>query len=104
MENVLEGSVRKSGNRIRVTAQLISVADGYHLWSERYDREMTDVFAIQDEISQAIADKLRVRLVGGGPLVKRYTENVEAYDLCLKARYHISKATPEWCRERQAVL
>ena len=64
VENILEGSVRKSGNRIRVTAQLISAADGYHLWSERYDREMTDVFAIQDEISQAIADKLRVRWRG----------------------------------------
>ena len=63
--NILEGSVRKAGNRIRVTAQLIDAADGSHLWSERYDREMTDVFAIQDEISQAIAEKLRVRLAGG---------------------------------------
>ena len=95
VENILEGSVRKAGNRIRVTAQLISAADGYHLWSERYDRDMTDVFAIQDEISQAIADKLRVRLAGGGPLVKRYTENLEAYNLCLKARYHLYKLTPE---------
>ena len=95
MENILEGSVRKAGNRIRVTAQLVSAADGYHLWSERYDRDMTDVFAVQDEISQAIADKLRVRLAGGGPLVKRYTENLEAYDLCLKARYHLYKHTPE---------
>ena len=62
MRTILEGSVRKAGNRIRVTAQLINAADGYHLWSERYDREMTDVFAIQDEICQAIVDKLRVKL------------------------------------------
>jgi serine/threonine protein kinase/Tfp pilus assembly protein PilF len=94
-DNILEGSVRKSGNRIRVTAQLISAANGYHLWSERYDREMTDIFAVQDEISQAIADKLRVRLAGGSPLVKRHTENLEAYDLCLKARYYLYRHTPE---------
>ena len=59
---VLEGSVRKAGGRIRITAQLINVADGYQLWSERYDRELTDVFAIQDEIANAIADKLKVTL------------------------------------------
>ncbi len=62
VEHILEGSVRKAGNRIRVTAQLVSAADGSHHWSERYDREMTDVFAIQDEICQAIVDKLRVQL------------------------------------------
>ena len=95
VENILEGSVRRSGNRIRVTAQLINAANGYHLWSERYDRDMTDIFAVQDEISQAIAGKLRVRLAGGGPLVKRSAENLEAYDLCLKARYHLYKHTPE---------
>ncbi len=95
VENILEGSVRRSGNRIRVTAQLINTANGYHLWSERYDRDMTDIFAVQDEISQAIADKLRVRLAGVGPLVKRSAENLEAYDLCLKARYHLYKHTPE---------
>jgi len=93
--NVLEGSVRKAGSRIRVTAQLIAAADGNHIWSERYDRELTDVFAIQDEISQAIAEKLRVRLSGAGPLIKRHTENVEAYNLYLKARYHFYKLTPE---------
>jgi serine/threonine protein kinase/class 3 adenylate cyclase len=61
VQHILEGSVRKSGNRIRIAAQLIRVADGYHLWSERYDRDMNDVFAIQDEISRAIAEKLRGR-------------------------------------------
>src|SRR5512140_3437995 len=59
---VLEGSVRRSGSRIRVTAQLVETLQGYHLWSERFDRELTDVFAIQDEITQAIADALRVQL------------------------------------------
>jgi TolB-like protein/Tfp pilus assembly protein PilF/predicted Ser/Thr protein kinase len=91
--HILEGSVRKAGGRIRVTAQLIKVADGFHLWSERYDREMTDVFAIQDEISQSIAEKLRIRFAGGRPLVKRHTKNVEAYNLYLKGWYHLSKFT-----------
>jgi TolB-like protein/Flp pilus assembly protein TadD len=95
VKTILEGSVRKAGNRIRVTAQLIDASRGIHLWSERYDREMTDVFAIQDEISQAIAEKLRVRLSGDRPLVKRHTENVEAYNLHLKARHHLHKFTPE---------
>jgi serine/threonine protein kinase/tetratricopeptide (TPR) repeat protein len=95
VESILEGSVRKAGNRIRVTAQLVSAADGSHHWSERYDREMTDVFAIQDEICQAIVDRLRVQLAAGPPLVKRYTENVEAYSLCLKGRYHLFKGTAE---------
>ena len=94
VENVLEGSVQKAGNRIRVTAQPVNIADGYHLWSERYDRDMTDVFAVQDEISQAITDKLRVQLSGEKPRVKRYTENIEAYNLYLKGRYHFYRFTP----------
>jgi eukaryotic-like serine/threonine-protein kinase len=95
VKNILEGSVRKSGSHIRVTAQLIETSDESHLWSERYDRDMTDVFAIQDEISQAIAEKLRVRLSGDRPLVKPCTENMEAYNLYLKARYQFVKFTPE---------
>jgi serine/threonine-protein kinase len=87
--------VRRSGSRIRVTAQLVKASDGYHLWSQRFDREMTDVFAIQDEISQAIVEKLRVRLAGGRPRVKSYSQNLEAYDLCLKAHYHLYKLTDE---------
>src|SRR5215212_1915743 len=69
---VLEGSVRRAGNRVRITAQLINVNDGYHLWSERYDRELTDIFAIQDEIATAIASRLAVALRGGasGALVR----------------------------------
>ncbi len=89
VENVLEGSVRKAGQKLRITAQLINVADGYHLWSERFDREMTDVFAIQDEIAQAVSLKmkrgLRSKTAAGVP--KRYTENVEAYNLYLKGIY-----------------
>jgi TolB-like protein/tRNA A-37 threonylcarbamoyl transferase component Bud32 len=95
VENIVEGSVRRVGNRIRVTTQLVKTSDGYHLWSQRFDREMTDVFAIQDEISQAIVEKLRLRLSADRPLVKRYTANPAAYDLCLKARYHLLKMTPE---------
>ena len=95
VEHILEGSVRRSGSRLRVTAQLVKASDGYHVWSQRFDREMTDVFAIQDEISQAIVEKLRLRLSAGRPLVKRYTENLAAYDLCLKARYHLLKMTQE---------
>jgi len=85
---VLEGSVRKAGNRIRITAQLINVADGYHLWSERYDRELVDVFAIQDEIANAIAAKLNVTFGGSrdAPLVKPPTDDIAAYDLYLKGR------------------
>ncbi len=93
--NILEGSVRKAENRIRVTAQLIDAADGSHLWSDRYDREIGDVFAIQDEISYAIAQRMRLRLSGDRPPVKRYTQNLEAYNLYLKGRYHFIKFTAE---------
>jgi TolB-like protein/Tfp pilus assembly protein PilF len=95
VSNILEGSVRKSGNRIRVTAQLIEASKGIHLWSERYDRELTDVFTIQDEISQAITQKLKARLSGDRHSVKRPTENIEAYNLNLKGRYYRSKLTPD---------
>ena len=93
--SILEGSVRKSGKRLRVTAQLISASDGSHLWSERYDREMADVFAIQDEISHSIAEKLRIELAPDRSIVKRQTRNVNAYSLYLRGRYHFSKLTPE---------
>ncbi len=97
VETLLEGSVRKAGNRLRISAQLINVADGYHLWSERYDRNMEDVFAIQDEISLAIVNRLKPKLLGEekARLVKRYTDNLEAYNLYLKGRYHWNRRTPE---------
>jgi len=93
VRTVLEGSIRQSGQRLRVTAQLVDVGTGYHLWSDRYDRELRDVFAVQDEIARAIADTLKVRLLGSSdaPLVAPSTENVEAYDLFLKGRYFWSR-------------
>jgi serine/threonine-protein kinase len=92
---VLEGTVRKSGNRLRITVQLSSVADGRTLWSERYDREMADVFAIQDEIAQTIVRTLRSTLLGdlGDPTPVRYTENVRAYSLYLKGRFWWNRRT-----------
>ena len=94
---VLEGSVRKSGNRLRITAQLINIADGYHLWSERYDREMKDIFDIQDEISSAIVDALKVKLLGAEKttVLKRYTDNTDVYQLYLKGRFHFGKWTEQ---------
>lgn len=89
VEALLEGSVRKAGNRLRITAQLISTADGFHLWSETYDRELTDVFAIQDDIASAIADALQVELLGVVADRSRPTENLEAYQLYLQGRHLI---------------
>ena len=79
VKTVLEGSVRKAGNRLRVNAQLINAADGYHLWSERYDRDMADVFAVQEEIAHSVVEKLKAKLLGAAdtPLVKRPTDNLE---------------------------
>ncbi len=91
--SVLEGSVRKVGNRVRITAQLISVADGYHLWSETYDRQLEDVFAIQDEISHAIVDALKLRLGDEGGHLVAPTKNIEAYTLYLKGRFVFNKDT-----------
>jgi serine/threonine-protein kinase len=93
VETVLEGSVRKAGNHLRITAQLIDASSGYHLWSERFDRELEDVFAIQDEIARAIADKLQVTLGSGMPkqLVTPPTESLEAYDLYLKGRFLVTQ-------------
>jgi len=100
--NILEGSVRRAGNRIRVTAQLITAADGSHLWSERYDREMADVFAIQDEISLAIASALQVKLAGGPCGVHRYAPKLPAYEALLRGRHHLFKFTPEsWARAKE---
>ena len=92
---VLEGSVRKAGSRLRVTAQLINVSDGFHLWSERYDRDMHDVFAVQDEIAQSVVEKLKVKLLGepDTPGIKRPTDNLEAYNLFLEGRYYFGKFT-----------
>jgi len=97
VKTVLEGSVQKAGDRIRITAQLINIIDGYHLWSEKYDRDMEDIFDIQDEISLAIVDNLKVKLLGKekASLVKRRTDDVEAYNLYLKGIYFVRLFTTE---------
>ena len=87
--HVLEGSVRKAGNRVRVTAQLIGIADGCHLWSERYDREMTDIFAIQDDISEAIVNVLKLKLAR--PVHRPVAP--AAFEAYLKGRYFWNKRT-----------
>ena len=96
VSNILEGSVRKAGNRIRITAQLIKAVDGSHLWSERFDRDLTDVFAVQDEIATAIAGTLKSKLSGELMVPRRaHTPNLPAYEAFLKGRYHLFKMTPE---------
>ena len=89
---VLEGSVRRSGSRIRVTVQLINAQNGAHLWSERYDRELTDVFEVQDEIAAAISGELKVKLVAR---TARHTPRLDAYEAYLKARHHQWQLTRE---------
>jgi len=93
VNHILEGSVRKSGNKLRITAQLIKVADGYHLYSEKFDRELEDIFDIQDEISLAILNAIKIKLVEADKeeVLKRYTNNTEAYQLYLQGRYHVNK-------------
>ena len=95
VKTVLEGSVRKAGNRLRINAQLINTDDGYHLWSKRYDRDMDDVFAVQDEIARSVVEKLKVKLLGeqDAPLVTRPTDNLEAYNLVLKGRHYFTRQT-----------
>jgi eukaryotic-like serine/threonine-protein kinase len=97
--SVLEGSVRKVGNKIRITAQLVNVENGYHLWSETYDRQLEDVFAIQDEISRAIVDALKLRLSGEQAQAVAPTQNLEAYSLYLKARFFYNKFTESGLRK-----
>jgi adenylate cyclase len=88
VEHILEGSVRKSGAKVRITAQLIQVEDGFHLWSDTYDRELTDVFAIQDEIATAILEQLKAQLLDGEipAVAATATTDSEVYDLYLLAR------------------
>ena len=90
VKHIVEGTVRQSGTKLRITAQLTSASDSYQLWAERYDRELDDVFAVQDEIAKAIAERLKVSLTGGGheALVRKGTDNPEAYALYLQGRYH----------------
>jgi adenylate cyclase len=91
--NVLEGSVRKSGDQLRITAQLVRAAEGYHLWSESYDRKMDDIFKIQDEIAGEVVKELKVKLLGAAPKVR--TTDPKAYALYLQARELARQQTPE---------
>jgi adenylate cyclase len=95
--HVLEGSVRKAGDRLRITVQLVNVEDGFHAWAETYERPMSDVFAVQEEISQAVADALRLHLVGGegGTGAQRPTPSVEAYEMFLRGRFFANQRTED---------
>jgi TolB-like protein/Flp pilus assembly protein TadD/predicted Ser/Thr protein kinase len=106
VESLLEGSVRRAGNRLRISAQLINVADGSHLWSERYDRQLMDVFAIQDEIALAIVANLKITLLHHerAAIVRRQTESVEAHNEYLRALHYWSSFTPEgFARSRECL-
>ena len=97
--HVLEGSVRKSGDQVRITAQLVNVDDGYHLWSESYDRTLDNIFQVQDEIAQAVVAALKETLLGDQPVPDRMAAtpmvNSEAYDFYLRARFQMHKRSPE---------
>jgi len=90
VNTVLEGSVRKQRNHLRVTVQLINVEDGFHLWSERYDRELDDIFEIQDEVALSVTENLKIRLLDGEKesITRTPTVNKQAYDLYLKGRFY----------------
>ncbi len=94
VDNVLEGSVRKSGSRIRISAQLINVADGYHLWSETYERDLNDIFAVQDEIARAVARTLQVTILGKEETILE-TRSIEAYNSFLMGRYFYGRQSRE---------
>jgi TolB-like protein/class 3 adenylate cyclase/Flp pilus assembly protein TadD len=97
VQNVLEGSLRREGNRIRLTAQLVNARDGFHVWSETYERELQGVFAVQDEITRAIVDALKIKLAVAPPA--RAPQNTEAYDLYLQGLYLSNKSDEESLRK-----
>jgi adenylate cyclase len=102
---VLEGSIRKAGNRVRITAQLIDAGSGGHLWAERFDRDLTDIFATQDEVVEKIVGALAVKLTQGEErrLRQRGTSNVEAYETWLRARESLSRSTREGVAQARAM-
>jgi TolB-like protein/Flp pilus assembly protein TadD len=97
VDAVLDGTIQKSGERIRITVRLLSAADGQQLWADKFEEEFTDIFSVEDSISERVAAALAVTLTGADKkqLTKRYTENAEAYQLYLKGRYYAGKYTPE---------
>jgi adenylate cyclase len=106
VSHVLEGSVRKAGNRVRITAQLIDGAAGDHVWAERWDRDLTDIFALQDEISQAIVAALKLKLMPEEKqaIARRGTENVEAYNHYLMARQYLINGNLGDARHQEAIV
>jgi hypothetical protein len=96
-----EGSVRRTGDRVRLSARLISTSDGYQLWSESYDRQLADIFEVQDELARAIVSALKVQHVGQADqrLVEPPTDDVKAYELYLKGRFFSNRRTPEGLRK-----
>jgi adenylate cyclase len=92
--NILEGSVRKSGRRLRITTQLIRADTGVHIWSETYDRDQDDVFKVQEDIARAVVEKLKLALLGDVPISAARTSNPEAYNLLLQGRYSVAFDTP----------
>ena len=101
VNHILEGSVRRSGTRLRISVQLVNASDGFHLWSDRYDREMRDIFDVQDEIALAVVGALKVMLFGAekAALLKRYTDDAAVHELFLKGRYYSYKYSAEgWTR------
>ena len=97
VRSILEGSIRRVGNRVRITAQLIDGANGTHLWADRYDRDLTDIFAVQDEVTHRIVDALKVKLtsVEEARIADVPTKSLEAHDLFLRGRDNIG---PQWTR------
>lgn len=104
VDAILEGSVQKAGDRVRVTARFVKTSDGYEIWSQHFDCIMTDVFAVQDEISHAVVEKLRVRLVNAQPLVREYTDKPEAYEMLLRGRQSAYCQTPESLEQARQFL
>jgi serine/threonine protein kinase/Flp pilus assembly protein TadD len=96
VSNILEGSVRKEGKKVRITAQLINASDGFHLWSETYDRDLNDVFAVQEDIARSVANSLKVKLLGANPAApSAETKNSEAYNAYLQGRYFFERRDRE---------
>lgn len=93
VETILEGSVRKAGNRVRITSQLVKTSDGFHLWSETYDRVIEDIFAVQDEIAESVAKELHITLLGKSK--EKHTNNMGSYELVLKGQ----QARHQWSKE-----
>ena len=106
VNTVLEGSVRKAGDKLRITTQLINVADGYHLWSETYDRDMKDILAVEGDVAQRVVEALKIKLGvdEARALTKKATENPEAHRLYLLGRYYTAKYHRSRCGQGGSLL